>query len=545
MVDMPYNVQIIKIIKTIPDARWSTTLKAWHVPYTKEAYQLLKSVFPDLTILSATTPSPVISQVSEDIHQSAVSQQMHASAPLLPESHKAIIPPYTRKTVTLEVSGRRIFVKMPKNNIDVQFLRSFTYARWDTNAFVWVIPNYSDNLELLQDYFGERIASIIQQPDYEIQADISGKRLVERDCVLIIKTLSNKLRIIFSHNQALTYVIKGVPYYRWDAHNKWWVVPFSDSILKTIQKTAESQHLTIIYEEENQTIAKSARITSANIPDYRTCPEEYVLKMKEMRYSERTIRTYKSLFEEFINYYHQYDLDLIDETMIVAFLRYLVIERKISISYQNQSINAVKFYYERVLGGQRKIYLIDRPRRDQGLPVVLSEEEVCALLNAPKNLKHKAILMTIYSAGLRISEAINLKISDIDSQRMQVRVVQAKGKKDRYTLLSYRLLDVLRNYVHDYHPKVWLFEGAPGIQYSSRSIQTILKDALKKTGIEKHVTVHTLRHSFATHLLENGTDLRYIQTLLGHESSKTTEIYTHVTTKGFDQIKSPLDKLKL
>jgi integrase/recombinase XerD len=220
-------------------------------------------------------------------------------------------------------------------------------------------------------------------------------------------------------------------------------------------------------------------------------------------------------------------------------------ERNISGSYQNQSINAIKFYYERVIGGQRKIYTIDRPRKEKMLPEVLSEEEMVKILNATQNLKHKAILMTIYSAGLRISELINLRIKDIDSKRMQIRVEQAKGKKDRYTLLGTKTLEVLRKYVAEYKPKVWLFEGVKGEQYSTSSIQANLKIAVDKVGINKRITVHTLRHSFATHLLEAGTDIRYIQSLLGHSSGKTTEIYTHITTKGFDQIKSPLDKLEI
>ena len=176
---------------------------------------------------------------------------------------------------------------------------------------------------------------------------------------------------------------------------------------------------------------------------------------------------------------------------------------------------------------------------------MLSEEEISSILKVTTNLKHKAILMTIYSAGLRISEAIKLKIKDIDSDRMQIRVEQSKGKKDRYTILSAKLLLVLREYFKEYIPKDYLFEGQKGEQYSDRSIQLILKDACAKAKITKKASVHTLRHSFATHLLEHGTDLRYIQSLLGQERSKTTEIYTHVTTKGFDQIKSPLDKLDL
>lgn len=167
--------------------------------------------------------------------------------------------------------------------------------------------------------------------------------------------------------------------------------------------------------------------------------------------------------------------------------------------------------------------MISRPRDESYLPEVLNEQEITGILNATENLKHKAILMTIYSAGLRIGEAINLKIKDIDSERMQIRVEQGKGKKDRYTLLSAKTLEVLRKYFLEYKPKVWLFEGVKGDNYSQKGIQAILKKSVEKAGIKKHVTVHTLRHSFATHLLEAGTDLRYIQSLLGHANSKTTE----------------------
>ena len=208
-------------------------------------------------------------------------------------------------------------------------------------------------------------------------------------------------------------------------------------------------------------------------------------------------------------------------------------------------INSIKFYYERVFGGKRKIYLIERPRKENILPEVLSEEEVTAILKSISNLKHKALIMTIYSGGLRISELINLKVKDIDSNRMQIRIQQSKGKKDRYTLLSKKTLITLRQYFAEYKPKVWLFEGKEGEQYADSSIYQIFKKSLIKANITKKVSIHSLRHSFATHLLENGTDLRYIQSLLGHSSSKTTEIYTHITTKGFDQIKNPLDKLEI
>jgi site-specific recombinase XerD len=197
------------------------------------------------------------------------------------------------------------------------------------------------------------------------------------------------------------------------------------------------------------------------------------------------------------------------------------------------------------LGGQRKFYTLQRPDKEQALPTVLSTAEITNILKAAENLKHKAILTVIYSAGLRIGEVVKLKIKDIDSERKQIRIEQGKGKKDRYTLLSAKTLELLRAYFTAYRPKEYLFEGQDGGQYSTRSIQAFFQEICRKAGIKKKVSVHTLRHSFATHLLENGTDLRYIQALLGHESTKTTEIYTHVTTKGFDQIKSPLDNLDI
>jgi site-specific recombinase XerD len=250
-----------------------------------------------------------------------------------------------------------------------------------------------------------------------------------------------------------------------------------------------------------------------------------------------------NLFEEFIYYYSTFDVPKIDEKLIIAFLRYLVMERKVSESYQNQSINAIKFYYERVPGGNRKVYLIERPRHEKKLPTVLSVEEISKAIQSVKNIKHKAIIMVIYSGGLRISEAINLKFKDIDTKRMQIFIRDAKGRKDRYTLLSKKAIPVLREYYKEYNPKEWLFEGSVGQQYSESSIGAIVKKAFHDAGIKKKASTHTLRHCFATHLLENGTDIRYIQTLLGHESSKTTEVYTHVTTKGFDQIVNPLDTL--
>ena len=213
----------------------------------------------------------------------------------------------------------------------------------------------------------------------------------------------------------------------------------------------------------------------------------------------------------------------------------------ISETKQNTIINAIKFYYEQVLGQPREFYDIQRPKRSKTLPGILSMDEVQSILTAVDNIKHKAILHTIYSGGLRISELLNLRIEDIRSDDGYIFVKGAKGKKDRRTILSKHLLILLRDYYKVNKPSYWLFEGQSGGKYSASSVQSIFRKAVKKANINPWATVHSLRHSFATHLLQQGTNLRYIQSLLGHSSSKTTEIYTHLLKVDNSIVKSPLD----
>lgn len=230
---------------------------------------------------------------------------------------------------------------------------------------------------------------------------------------------------------------------------------------------------------------------------------------------------------------------------IKNYLVYLSEEKGSATSTLNSAINALKFYYGNVLK-KKFIYEVKRPRKDKKLPVILSKEEVVKILSSVDNIKHKTILVLVYSAGLRVGEVVKLKPEDIDSKRMLIHIKGSKGRKDRYTLLSEMALQILREYWRKYRPEKWLFGGAKEGRYLSiRSVDKIFRNACEKAGIKKDVSVHTLRHSFATHLLEGGTDLRYIQELLGHAHSKTTEIYTHVSTKSLGKITSPLDTIEL
>ena len=247
------------------------------------------------------------------------------------------------------------------------------------------------------------------------------------------------------------------------------------------------------------------------------------------------------MFEKFINHFkHVENLMEINEYDIRKYLSKLVVDKR-SDSYINQSINAIKFYYEVVKEMPNRFYSVERPIKAEKLPQVLAKSEVMQMISSHSNLKHQCIISLLYSAGLRRSELINLKIEDIDSKRMLIKVRNGKGKKDRMTLLSHKILENLRIYYKRHKPKVFLFEGSSGDQYSGSSVGKIVTRSAQRAGVRKRITPHILRHSFATHLLEAGTDLRYIQSLLGHGSSKTTEIYTHVASHNFMSIKNPLD----
>jgi integrase/recombinase XerD len=266
--------------------------------------------------------------------------------------------------------------------------------------------------------------------------------------------------------------------------------------------------------------------------------------MNYRRYSSNTIKTYSDALEVFFRFYQNKQLESLTNEDIIYFNSEYILRKNLSASYQNQVINAIKLFYRNRFNRTMEVDFIQRPRREKRLPNVLSKEEVKAILEAPTNLKHRAMLSLIYACGLRRSELLNLTLKDILSDRNLLFIRQSKGKKDRVVPISIKLIEMLRDYYKAFKPKTWLFEGQEvGKKYSERSIQLVLNQAVEKAKIVKPVSLHWLRHSYATHLLESGTDLRYIQELLGHSSSRTTEIYTHVSTRNLQQIRSPFDDL--
>lgn len=271
--------------------------------------------------------------------------------------------------------------------------------------------------------------------------------------------------------------------------------------------------------------------------------QTFIRYLTSKRYSSNTVKVYSDSMSTFLRYFSMKEITAISNDDLIDFNNNYILKNNFSTSFQNQVVNAVKLYFSAIQYKKMDVELIHRPRREKVLPNVLSKEEVKAILGAPFNLKHRAMLAMIYSCGLRRGELLSLKKFDIDSKRMVVIIRMAKGKKDRIVPLSPKILAILRDYYKSYQPKEFLFEGQGGGKYSEKSLENVFKQSLFKARNQKPATLHWLRHSYATHLLESGTDLRYIQDLLGHKSSKTTEIYTHVSTKNIQNIRSPFDDL--
>ncbi len=515
-ISFPYTIELSNLVKAIPGSSWSKTHTSWLLPYTKEAYEAALLIFP---VLKKEKPDEKpVEEVADTVVQ------------FVPGGHH--IP--KDDMCVLWMKGNRYYVYIRPNETYVRFIKALSRVFFSKKDYAWIIQRDEKTLSLLKSFFQEKII-IRRAPKAYVN------RVIEEDTLLIEQKITGELTLSFNFHKTHVDFVQRLPYPRWNSVECYWTVPHSESILADIKKHFETYHFKIEYSVEKDTQKKPVGFQ----PKFRECPAEYHEKLSIKRYSKSTAKTYLGCFKEFINFYADMPLNEIKESHIKQYLLYLVEEKGVSSSFQNQMINAIKFYYEQVLGEERKFYYIDRPFKEQKLPSVLSVEEVQKIISQIDNLKHKCMILTLYSGGLRISELLHLKLADIDSERMLIHIKNAKGQKDRMTLLSEKLLVYLREYFKLYRPKEYLFEGQLGGAYAARSVQEIFSVARRKAGVLKKASLHTLRHSFATHLLESGTDLRYIQSLLGHASSKTTEIYTHITRKGMEHIKSPLDRLDL
>ncbi|MDP4145720.1 MAG: tyrosine-type recombinase/integrase [Bacillota bacterium] len=360
----------------------------------------------------------------------------------------------------------------------------------------------------------------------------------------------NNLIIYFDYTALRVEKIKKISGCYWNPQKKCWIIKNSFENLEKIKAAFKGNKIDVCFQEEenknntNNYIGFPGFFSGYN-PNIDIIDLIKVLE-KELKlkgYSHKTIKAYNNQVKRFFKYITKNVFDINSED-VKSYMEYLLDNKKSSHSYVNQSISAIKFLYNNIIKNNTITLNVPRPVRENKLPNVLSQNEVLKILKSISNEKHRTILFIVYSAGLRVGEVVRLKVNDIDSERMLIHIMQGKGRKDRYTVLSMVALEELRKYYKLYKPEEWLFEGANRKGHlTERTVERIFEDACKKAKITKKVTVHSLRHSFATHLLESGTDIRYIQELLGHESPKTTQIYTHITQKNISNIQSPLDKL--
>jgi integrase/recombinase XerD len=345
----------------------------------------------------------------------------------------------------------------------------------------------------------------------------------------VVHEEQKRILVLFTFNKEWNKLVRQLQGARWSStHHAWHVTDnaFYRNLfkIKETEKLPETRHMLSPYHHE--TI------------------QQLIRWMRSRNYSKSTIQTYTNSLLVFLQYYQDKNPEELSNEDVINFNNDYIYANRYSTSLQNQTVNALKLYLKIIKNTAVELGKIHRPKREKKLPNVLSKAEVKQILNACANIKHKAMLSLIYSCGLRCGELLSIEHNHIDSRRNLLLIKQAKGRKDRVVPLSNKTIELLRAYYKAAKPKKYLFEGQyAGEKYEARSLQQVLKRAIAKAGIKKPITLHWLRHSYATHLLEGGTDVRYIQEILGHSSSKTTEIYTHVSTRNLQNIVSPFDDL--
>jgi len=347
---------------------------------------------------------------------------------------------------------------------------------------------------------------------------------------------SERLLLRFDYNTQLIAVTKKIKDIYWSRTLNAWYLNFSKENFEAIISAFKN-----ITKVDSSKINKKEVFKRNLTENQKELLNNFYLFLKGKRYSKSTIQTYTFFVADFVNFHTETPLEELTNRSVELFIEKVFIERNYSISSQRQFISALKIFI--IFCPQTKIndLILERPKKSRKLPSVLSQEEVLEIIRCTQNLKHRAILTLIYSCGLRISELTNLELVDFHIERKQLIIKNGKGRKDRYVSLADSFLPLLSNYYYSYKPKVYFVEGQNGGKYSTESVRQFLRKSCSRAQIKKTVTPHTLRHSYATHLLENGVDIRYIQSLLGHAKPETTMIYTHVRRKDLMKIQNPLD----
>ncbi len=479
--------------------------------------------------------------------------------------------------------GEFIKVELPNTNAAKNLIRSVTGRKWSQTHQCWYVPKTAAIYEELKEKFEiiigdnsslERVPLVVKkeqtkvvsapilsdtQPHFvEIKHQNGAvQKRVTGDKIILLPEKETRFKVFIPYDKkGWIAAVKEIPGRAWNMEESYWSVPYVKMSFRLLKKNVGMQNLSIGFKinadipEEIKIEAKTnktAKITAYELLN--TIQKDAIIALKEKlileRLSIKTIKAYSHHLVGLFLYYKDLKPEEISKKQFEQYVLHNIRFKKISESTQSQMINAVKAYWERVLKRGKEWIEIQHPKKPKKMPNVLSVEEVAALISAPKNLKHKLALILIYSAGLRKSELLNLKVKDINVSRRSIHVKGGKGKRDRYVLLAETAIPFLKEYKKQYRPVNWLFEGQYGGQYSGTSLQNIFQNALQISQVNPYATIHTLRHSYATHCVENGHNLKSVQEALGHNSLKTTEVYLHISSKALAKLKSPLDNLEI
>lgn len=546
------DFEIIAILKRL-DATYSGSRRCWYLDYSKVSYHLLRSHFPDLVVVTETSiPTLVTGVDNRDLSPIASSSALQLDSSLSNPEHKQTRTTSDKLKLQLLPSIGKYWV------FKMHFHHEISKQLLKTKGVYWN-GNYKSYMVFRNESVKHQVEAVLGV------ASFFGTDYFTKDS----SNLKGKIKIL-PHTEAVSWMEVHVPKVvavheklkrfsmaRYSKIKDCYLLPAAPVVMDSLYLQFESSGILI------ESLLPNKYLDKRNLPNKKQLdlsktkkslldlvPEQaqpYLSKMIDtllaLNYSSSTLRTYCGAFIQFLRYFEFRDPESVTREEIIRFLGSLM-ERGLSATSGHSMVNGVQFYYQQVLGKVDYSFVLPRPKKEKKLPVVLTMEECLQIFKVVDNPKHKLLLLIGYGAGLRVSEIVSLKWSDILFEEHKIHVKNAKGKKDRMVMLPYSIVTSLRLYRELYNGKHYVFEGQfAGEPYSTGSVQQVMRNALKLSGLEKKATVHTLRHSFATHLLENGTDIRYIQQFLGHSSIKTTTVYTHLTKTAVDRIQSPLDRM--
>lgn len=539
-------------------AIWSQTLKCWYVDYNKEKFEELKRVFPLVTIegekkVQETTPAPGLGN-SHDIAPIALRQSKSdllatgASEHNSPKADEQVV----LNAVYLSEKGKYWIVKVPYNEKISKALKSIRGVYWNNTHKAYMVYR---NLAVKT-----RVEAVLSMPGLLPDSYWTGDSPDVDNGVISIEVHEADKRFMqvkLPDVSAVIQIVKRFTGSRYSKAQQCYLLPSSPQVLSNIEKLAKDYGIKIETNLPDKYLNKRytpsirqvelARamdsVRNLTPPGSRVVVDAFTDHLLATNKSSSTIKSYSQALISFLRYTGYRDLLGIERAEIVKYLGKMILNG-FSPSTANNCVNALNIYYREILLVPHFEIELPRPKKESKLPVVITQEECVEIFMHLQNPKHKMVIMLAYGTGLRRSELVSLKWEDVLFDEYKIHVRSGKGKKDRMVMLPYSIVAALQSYRDLYKSSVYVFEGQyKGEPYSAGSVAAVMKRAVIAAGLEKKATVHTLRHAFATHLLETGTDLRFIQALLGHSSIKTTTIYTHLTKKGVDKIQSPLDKL--